>query len=210
MPLGFFEQFKKEKTPKERIQEDIQDAKEELSRYEKIHGEVPERLAPLFKLHTFNNSLLERNALEGALPGAINETFKFHKIIDEEWKAEENPYLPTIGVEIEIPRELEHRPNRILYEATEDLGVPNGYDQAWEFATPFSYSAKAQSSPVHELIRGGYIPTEFVEGTPKIMRMYASLHVNEAVDKKKKKEFFLAVDVWRSGCVNLSLKPAQR
>ncbi len=142
---------------------------------------IPEKLLPAMNLHIFND-FLRRGSVVYSEKEKKEVLKKFKNFIEEEKQAEESPYLPTIGVEVEVPSRFSV--DNDVCEATKELGIPEGCDEAWEFAPDFSYSAKTQSAIVHELIRGGFIETENdVERNGKKIRGSGdfSLHVNLGV-----------------------------
>ncbi len=141
--------------------------------------DLPETIKPAIQLFFFNNL----NAFDSQLSEEERNTMnhrtleKYKQYIVLEKKAEEDPLLPTIGVEIEVPSDFPV--DEKYFSATEYLDIPNGYDQAWEFACKFSYSASTQNFLVHELIRGGFIETEEQQERKKIRGSGDfSLHVN--------------------------------
>jgi hypothetical protein len=149
--------------------------------------EIPEGLKPAIRLHIFND-YIQREDLRGEDGGIKQEREiekRFRSFIEEEKKAEENPYLPTIGLEIEVPQDFWIQIN--FFKATTTLGIPVGFDEAWEFATNFSHSARAQSLLVHELIRGGFIETTGDDKSKKIRgEGDFSLHLNIGVPPELK------------------------
>ncbi len=133
-------------------------------------GEVSEKIKPALCLHLFN-AYIKNNRQEpvgGYEQELEKERVKIENIILSERKALENPYLPTIGVEVELPNRSEFEVNESLLNATRKLGLVDDpaifqEDVSWEFANDFSYSAKTQSLIVHELIEGDYIKTSFTK-----------------------------------------------
>ena len=151
---------------------------------------VPERLAPLLRFKAFNDTVLAVQEISDEPPLTDRRGFRqFEKLAEKELKAESDPYLPTIGTEIEIPRSLPVRGNRLaLFEASRKLGIPKTgtQDEEWEFAVPYTYSAEAQNAYLHELIRGGYIETEESDEGKRIKaggRGTFSLHLNIEIPK---------------------------
>ncbi len=158
-----------------------------------IFGRVSQKITPALHLHFFNN-ILEEEANPNIQRDKALERRKLEAYIKDEKSAEENPYLPTIGVEIEVPKYFTIDEN--LFEATSLLGIPREGEsfldnEAWEFAIDFSYSAKTQSLIAHELIRGGFIETEEEHNKKKIRGAGDfSMHINlgfplEIADKLK-------------------------
>ena len=118
--------------------------------------DIPEKIVPVLNLHIFNDLIQGRgNYSEGDKEKMLK---KFRSFIETEREAEASLFLPTIGVEVEVPSKFDV--NNELCRATEELGIPKDSDESWEFSTDFSYSAHTQSALVHELIRGGFIETE--------------------------------------------------
>lgn len=141
--------------------------------------DLPETIKPAIQLFFFNNL----NAFDPQLSEEESNTMnhrtleKYKQYIVLEKKAEEDPLLPTIGVEIEVPYDFPV--DEKYFSATEYFDIPNGYDEAWEFACKYSYSASTQNLLVHELIRGGFIETEEQQERKKIRGSGDfSLHVN--------------------------------
>ncbi len=150
----------------------VADAKDSLGRF----GDVPEKAIPALQLHFFND-LQFKDSDEGQKGMGSEERKKLENFIIAERFAEGNPYLPTIGVEIEVPHKL--KVNQDFFDATIDLGVPCGYNEAWEFAVDYTYSSEMQSLLVKELIRGGFIETEESKKGKSIAgKGDFSLHVN--------------------------------
>lgn len=176
------------------IEELVQKAHQDLKQYEKNEGEIPERLRPLFLLREFNRGI-ERGLNETENVSKLDtreerEEIKFKKVLEEEKSAKGNPYLPTLGTEIEIPHYIPD--DRLkLFKATEQLGIRKGGDPYWEFAVPFTYGAGAQSKMIHELIRGEFISTTEEENGRKILYRGKEipLHVNIGVPEGLKDSF---------------------
>lgn len=155
------------------LEEGFRAADEILERWEtEAKTPLPERLRALLGFQAFNDVILGAEDI-GKEPTLFSPKgfHKFEKLAEEELKAEDDPYLPTIGTEVEIPRSLPVYGNRLrLFEASKKLGIPKAGtpDEEWEFAVPYTYSAAAQNAYVHELIRGGYIETEEVTDGKRI------------------------------------------
>ncbi len=138
-------------------------------------GDVPEKAVPALQLHYFNNLRLKNNGEETG--SELEEKRKLTNFIVAERFAERNPYLPTVGVEIEVPHKF--KVDEPLFQATVDLGIPHSYNLAWEFSVDYTYSSEMQCLLVKELIRGGFIETEEFGGQKNIAGMGDfSLHVN--------------------------------
>lgn len=146
--------------------------------------DIPEKLKPALHLYFFNNYIARQgNVPEGGYKEEIKKGLsRFQSYIEAEGEAEKKLILPTIGIEIEIPGKFEKittLQDHDFFDATQKLGIPAGYDQIYEFATGYSYSAKTQSMLAHELIRGGFIQTKTKEGKNQIDgKGDFSLHVN--------------------------------
>lgn len=168
------------------IEEGFRAADEMFERWEvEARVPVPERLTPLLRFKALNDTILAAQEVSGEPPLLDPKGFRqFEKLSEKELQAEDDPHLPTIGTEVEIPHSLPVRGNRLkLFEASRKLGIPKEgtSDEEWEFAVPYTYSAEAQNAYLHELIRGGYIETEEVEGGKRIKaggRGTFSLHLN--------------------------------
>lgn len=143
---------------------------------------VPERLRVLLGFKAFNDTVLRATELDLEPPVSGERGMRhFERLAEDELRAEDSPYLPTIGTEVEVPEKLPVRGNRSkLFQASQQLGIPNGWDEAWEFVVPYTYNSRSQSALIHELIRGGFISTEPTSEGPR--KIYGagdfSLHVN--------------------------------
>ncbi len=174
-------------------------------------GQVSEKIKPALCLHLFN-AYIKNNRQEpagGYEQELEKERAKIENIIEAEEKALENPYLPTIGVEVELPDRSDFMVNQSLLNATSKLGLIN--DPAihqdgvsWEFANDFSYSAKTQSLIVHELIEGDYIKTSstkqhrYIEGLGDY-----SMHLNLGVPLELSENLFNGLNRKEPADVNM-------
>ncbi|MCX6793105.1 MAG: hypothetical protein NTY12_03685 [Candidatus Falkowbacteria bacterium] len=131
---------------------------------------VPEKIKPALQLHYFNNLIAIEKGNGANLLNGTQEKYILGQYAKVEKQAEENMYLPTVGLEIEVPYGF--KVDKELCEATKDLGIPQagtgGTNETWEFASDFSYSAKTQTLIAHELIRGDFIETEGADQSRKI------------------------------------------
>lgn len=117
--------------------------------------------------------------IQSAQNQPVEYPFGIGKYIAIEHTARINPFLPTIGVELEIPTGIEI--SQQLYDQfSKAVKIPSSQMHcAWEFSVPYSYSAMIQALILHQLIDLGYIPldSEFIRPTlPKADGF--SLHVN--------------------------------
>lgn len=151
---------------------------------------LPGQLGPLLKFKIFNDVVLGAEEISGEPKlGEKQGLSQFKKLAEKESAAEADPYLPTIGTEVEIPHSFPIRGNHLkLFEATRSFVEKTGsVDEEWEFAVPYTYSADAQNAYLHELIRGNYIPTEESEGKKGIIaggKGRFPLHVNVEIPEE--------------------------
>jgi hypothetical protein len=138
---------------KEKIKKRVADT---LAVTHSLH-DIPEKIMPVLNLHVFNDLIWNEDETYSE-EDKERTLKKFRSFIEAEQEAEASLFLPTIGVEVEVPSKFDV--NNELCRATEALGIPKDADESWEFSTDFSYSAHTQSALIHELIRGGFIETE--------------------------------------------------
>src|SRR3989344_3978705 len=173
-------------------------------------GQVEETALPALKLHLFNYLSSHPQATRGELE---KEFARISRLSDMErdYGEEGNP-LPTIGIEIELPR-THLSPEQV--EVLERLGIPNedaidwqgvsNPSKLWEGNPSFSYSPWVPARVLQELSVMGAVPLEEsgASGHPRIPKDDAfSLHVNFGVPdwllgatlEEKSADFFLLND----------------
>lgn len=116
----------------------------------------------------------------------IASPFVAQKYLTSEVKARRNYWLPTIGVELELPYESDY--DAMLepaYRRLIDLQIRHDTANCkWEFKLPFSYSWKTQAALLHRLLDLQYIPYRQVNGQSGPYGRsihganYHSLHIN--------------------------------
>jgi hypothetical protein len=151
-----------------------------IDRIEKVNNlvlkeDVAPTVAPTIQLHMFNFLSEKPDATEEDL---IAEFQKINRLSEREevYSNIKNP-LPTIGIEIEIPRtSLSDDKISVLNR----LGInnqPEAFDDLWEVNPGFSYNAGAQARLLQELSHLGVLPIN--HETKKVdPYQLLSLHVN--------------------------------
>lgn len=148
-------------------------------------------------------SIYNANHIRERLPAAESWLIKkraasgVHNLIDAENKAADpsNP-LPTVGIEVEVPRVPLRAASTIVPEYItffDAIGMPRNrintlpsQIHAYEFSPRPSFSAEVQARILSELLQGGFIPHLTSSTSPEDVRKYldenlVSLHVNLGV-----------------------------
>lgn len=144
-----------------------------------INQKVEETALPALKLHLFNFLLHNTDATEGELE---EEFAKINRLsdIEREFSEEGNP-LPTIGIEIELPRT--HLSKKRVETLTQ-LGIPNEdaidmEQEFWEVNPGYSYSPWVQARTLEELAEFGAIPLDANEREKRVSKnIELPLHIN--------------------------------
>lgn len=131
---------------------------------------------PATKLHLYN---FLKNHPDASDEDFLKEIKKCRRYSEQETKyGREDDILPTIGIEIEIPREyLDKRKADIL----DELGIPNQseIDDLWEANPEFTYSPWVQARMIQELAMMGALPLENIDRVKKVISEKGlSLHIN--------------------------------
>lgn len=143
------------------------------------NGQIEETAIPALKLHLFNYLSRHAQATEEELE---KEFARINRLsdIEREYGAKNNP-LPTIGIEIELPRtHLSQERVEILTQ----LGIPNEdaidmEQEFWEVNPGYSYSPWVQARTLEELAEFGAIPLDANEREKRVSKnIELPLHIN--------------------------------
>ena len=179
----------------ERKEQGVQSIHEKEKARKKIYKEVSKIIVkhlkeieltalPAIKLYLYNFIAKNPKATEKESEKAFT---KINLLSEKENKySQESNFLPTIGIEIEVPRtNLTPEKREILY----GLNVPNDSEGSnlWEVNPHFSYSPWVQAQIIQELAEMDALPLEKIEGNPhKKIPSYTplSLHVSFGMPKE--------------------------
>lgn len=110
-----------------------QDSEEEIDRYAEWNEDKFKILFNHDRLISLDALLKEKGLQDKELEKAIEKIRGRHSLEFKENK--KNPYTPTIGIEIEVPKRYMSDAKTILdYQRTTTLGIPPGEDAGWEFS----------------------------------------------------------------------------
>lgn len=144
-------------------------------------GDIEETALPALRLHLFNYLLKHKDADDADLEKEFTRINRLSSL-EREFASEGNP-LPTIGIEIELPK-TQLTPEIVKVLNTLEIQNEDAIDRAgllWEVNPSFSYSPSVQSRVLEELAVIGAVPlaTDAEGGTSRVPKEEAfSLHVN--------------------------------
>ena len=143
-----------------------------------IVASIEETALPALKLHMFNYMLKHPDTSMDEFEREFTKVNRLSEM-ERDFGGEDNP-LPTIGIEIELPKEQLNVPRTAVLNS---LGIPNVtaldmHDRLWEVNPSFSYSPWVQARVLQELADMGAVPLD--AQTPKRVTPHESfsLHVN--------------------------------
>jgi hypothetical protein len=122
--------------------------------------------APFLRLR-FQRALDEEQSVNESL-GATLELVK--KMSKETGVSLDPQYAPSIGIETEINFGTPMPRDKKDYFLTAVFGIPDSYDEQWEFAIPPSDS-RMQARFIQELIRGNWLDSENLQGNEYTMHL---------------------------------------
>lgn len=122
--------------------------------------------APFLRLR-FQRALDEGQQVKESL----NATLELIRKMSKETGVSLDPqYTPSVGIETEINFGTPMPRDKNDYFLTAVFGIPNSYDEQWEFAIPPS-DARMQARFIQELIRGNWLDSENLQGNEYTMHL---------------------------------------
>lgn len=138
----------------ERIQETADWVEEVLAQYN-----FPEAVENVVSLQLFN-AMAKNPSLDSEEIDKIIVEAEELEALEEALSGRDNP-LPTIGIELEVPKT---EATESLVSVLEQLDIKNTIEgesgQLWEVNGVYSYGAKLQARMLQELAKSGFVPLE--------------------------------------------------